>query len=267
MMLNRQDEGRATMTPKTLGAAALAGVLLACGGSGGGVASAPSSPAPGGTHASAHFVFHYTALDTGNIASIAGAVEGEYARILANLGVSSMPLVDVTFHADHAALRAAVGPLVGPIPAFASGLVTSPTQIHMISPNTPAGVPFARAVTNLVHEFAHCVSLRVDPTFANDPRWLWEAVALYEAGQAVDLRSVPYMAAVQPPSFAALDAVSDTRVYDVGYSIAEFIVDRWGTAALPALIAAHGDTAAVLGVALPDFEGEWLAFVTARYAL
>lgn len=137
----------------------------------------------------------------------------------------------------------------------------------MISPNAPSSVPFARAVTNLVHEFAHCASLRVDPAFANEPRWLWEAIALYEAGQSVDLRSVPYMAALQPPSFPALDAVSDTRVYDVGYSIAEFIVDRWGRPALPALIAAHGDTTAVLGVALPAFESEWLAFVRARYSL
>jgi hypothetical protein len=254
------------MRPRAAGAGLLAAALTACGGGGPTPPSSPT-PTPGGTHTTAHFVFHFTALDAANIGSIAGSVEAEYPRILADLGVSTMPVVDVTFYADHAALQSAVGPIVGPIPAFASGLVTSPTQIHMISPNAPAGVPFAQAVTNLVHEFAHCVSLRVDPTFANDPRWLWEAVALYEAGQAVDLGSVPYMAELEPPSFAALDAVSDTRVYDVGYSIGEFIVDRWGTAALPALIAAHGDTAAVLGVALSDFEGEWLAFVRARYAL
>ena len=255
------------MTPKTVGAAALAGVLLACGGGSG--PTPPSSPTstPGGTHTTAHFVFRYTAFDSGNIGVVAGAVEAEYARVLADLGISSMPLVSVTFYADHAALRAGVRPLVGEIPSFASGLVTSSTSIHMISPNAPASVPFDQAVANLVHEFAHCVSLRIDPTFANDPRWLWEAVALYEAGQAVDLRSVPYMAALQPPPFATLNSFDNTRVYDVGYSIAEFIVDRWGAPALPALIAAHGDTAAVLGVALPDFESEWLAFVRARYAL
>jgi hypothetical protein len=178
-----------------------------------------------------------------------------------------MPVVDVTFHADHAALQAAVAPVVGTIPAFATGLLTSPTQIHMISPNAPAGAPVAQGVRNLVHELAHCVSLQIDPTFVNDPRWLWEAVALYEAGQPVDLRTVPYMSALQPPSFAALDAISDTRVYDIGYSIAEFVVDRWGRPALPALVAAHGDTAEVLGVAQPQFESEWLAFVRARYGL
>jgi hypothetical protein len=254
------------MSMRAAGAFLLAAALSACGGGGAATPSSPA-PAPGGTHTSAHFVFLYTALDAASIGSVAATVEAEYPRVLADLGVSTMPVVDVTFHADHAALQAAVGPLVGPIPSFASGLVTSPTQIHMISPNAPTSVPFDRAVTNLVHELAHCVSLQVDPAFANEPRWLWEAVALYEARQAVDLRSVPYMAAHQPPSFAALQAVSDTRVYDVGYSIAEFVVERFGAPALPALIAAHGDTAAVLGVPLPDFESEWFAFVRARYAL
>ena len=31
-----------------------------------------------------------------------------------------------------------------------------------------------------VHEFAHVVSMYVNSTIPNNPRWLWEAVALYE---------------------------------------------------------------------------------------
>lgn len=99
----------AGMRPRAAGAGLLAAALSACGGGGATVPSSPT-PAPGGTHASAHFVFHYTGLDAANIGSIAGSVEAEYARILADVGISSMPLVDVTFHADHAALQAAVGP-------------------------------------------------------------------------------------------------------------------------------------------------------------
>ena len=254
------------MRPRAAAALLLAVVLLACGG-GSPAAPPPPTSAPAGTHSSAHFVFHYTALDSASIGAVADAVEAEHARILADLGVTAMPVVDVTFYADHAALQAGVRALVGQIPAFASGLVTSSTAIHMISPNAPTASPFDRAVRDLVHEFAHCVSLRISPTFANDPRWLWEAVALYEAGQVVDLRTVPYMAALQPPSFASLDTFENTRVYDVGYSIAEFVVEGFGAPALPALVAAHGDTAAVLGVPQAEFESEWFAFVRARYGL
>jgi hypothetical protein len=27
--------------------------------------------------------------------------------------------------------------------------------------------------SGIVHEFAHCVSLHVNPGIANNPRWLW----------------------------------------------------------------------------------------------
>jgi hypothetical protein len=66
---------------------------------------------------------------------------------------------------------------------------------------------------------------------------------------------------------AWLLAAALSHVYDVGYSVAEFIVGGWGRPALPALIAAHGDTQAVLGLALVDFESGWFAFVRARHAL
>src|SRR5688500_14362489 len=119
---------RASTTARAAGSALLALMVAACGG---GAATAPSPTAtrPGGTHVSAHFVFHHAALDAANIAQIAAAAEAEHARIVADLGVSSMPVVDVTFHADQAALQAAVRPIVGAIPSFAGGLVTSPTQI------------------------------------------------------------------------------------------------------------------------------------------
>ena len=52
----------------------------------------------------------------------------------------------------------------------------------------PRGVRSSGMVSHLVHEFAHCVSLQVNPRIANNPRWLWESVAIYESRQSVDLR-------------------------------------------------------------------------------
>jgi hypothetical protein len=231
--------------------------------------AAPSAPSPaasaGGTYASAHFAFQYTSLDAANIGAIAVTLEGQYDRILADLGVERMPIVTVTFYVDHSVMVAATQSVAGFIPASASGLVTSENRIHLMSPNAPAWAPFDRMVSNLVHEFAHCASLRLNPRIANNPRWLWESVAIYESGQAVDLRGVPYMAALAPPPFDSLSGFDNNRVYDVGYSIAEFVVTRWGRPALADLVAANGDTAAVLGVPLPDFQRDWFGFTRQRY--
>jgi len=241
-------------------AAAVALWMCSCGGP----AAMPTSAAAG-TFTSAHFVFNYTALDAANIGEIAAAVEREHARIVADCGLDSVPAVTVTFYTDHAVLEAATRATAGVVPAWASGLITSATQIHLMSPNSPAWAPYSRMLTNLVHEFAHCVSMRLNPRIANNPRWLWETVAIYEAGQTVDLRSISYMTALQPPAFASLDSVENGRVYDIGYSIAEFVVARWGRRGLTDLVSANGDTAAALGIPLSAFERDWFAFARQRY--
>jgi hypothetical protein len=92
-------------------------------------------------------------------------------------------------------------------------------------------------------------------------------VALYEARQFVEPARVPYLAAHQPPSLAELSSFSNTRVYDVGFVIGEFIVARWGSAALPGLVRRLGDTRAVLGISEVEFEREWFSFVRERYGL
>ncbi len=42
---------------------------------------------------------------------------------------------------------------------------------------------------------------------------------------------------------------------------------RWGQRALADLVAANGDTAAVLGISLSDFQRDWFAFTRTRYGL
>jgi hypothetical protein len=246
---------------RPLRAAVLCAALAGCDGG----TTGPSPPADAATYASAHFTFQYTPLDAANIAAIAGAVEREYERILADLGVVSMPRVHVTLYAGHAAMESAARPVVGIVPPGTAGLVTSATQIHLMSPNHPSWAPYERMLSHLVHEFAHCVSLHVNPRIGNNPRWLWESVALYESRQSVDLGTIAYMRALAPPSFAALSRIDDTRVYDVGHSIAEFIVWRWGQRALRDLVVANGDTAGVLGVGLAELERDWFAFARERY--
>ena len=56
-------------------------------------------------------------------------------------------------------------------------------------------------------------------------------------------------------------------VYDIGYLIGEFVVARWGQAALHDLIAVNGDTSAALGLSQPAFEQRWFAFVQNQYGL
>ena len=225
----------------------------------------PTQPAPAfETHTSANFIFRYTPIDAATVAQTAARVEAERARILQDLGVPSMSRVTVTLYPDQASLRAGVAPIVGTIPSFATGLVTGPYDVHIVSPSAQPG-SYDVSVVNIVHEFAHGVTLVANPSFANNPRWLWEAVALYEAGQVVDPRGLAYMTSLQPPALAEMNSFSDLRIYDVGALIGAFIVDTWGREALPRLVGTNGNVAAVLGVDEATFVSRWMAYTRSRY--
>lgn len=217
------------------------------------------------TLTSTHFVFHHSDLDTPTIASTAEAIEAEYGRVVADLDAGTMPTVHVTFHPDHGSLQDATRGVAGTIPPWASGLVIAVDQIHMMSFGLPSWGPHSQRIRELTHEFAHAVSMRINPNVANLPRWLWESVAIYEARQFVDPRTIPYLMNLQPPAIAELNAFDNIKIYDVGYLIAEFIVSRGGQPALRALIVNRGDTAATLGLSPADFDTAWFAFARSRY--
>lgn len=224
----------------------------------------PTGPTPL-RYESANFTFHYGAMDTATIAQTALVVEAERSRIVADLGGTEPPRVSVWLYSDHGDLERALNPLIGPIPSWASGAAPRRDQIHMMSPNAAGYGSYTTMVVNLVHEFVHCVLLTINATIGNNPRWLWESVAVYESGQFRDPRALTFMAGPTPPTLASLDSFDSTRIYEVGYTIGEFIVSRFGKTALRSLIANNGDVQDALGIPPVQFEADWFAFVRQRY--
>lgn len=229
-------------------------MLAACGGG----TTAPSLPPSFAAYSSPHFVIRYVGIDEAAIAAAAAAIEAEYGRILADLGVASMPVVTVTLYPDRDSFVAAVGSRAGYIPQFATGLVTGVDEIHLV----PGGTAVA---SRIIHEFAHCVSIRANPSIPNNPRWLWETIAIYESEEAPRAQGITVVTGPAPPALARLNAIDDTTIYDVGFLLGDFIVTTFGRPALRDLLAHNGDIAAVLGMAEAVFEEQWVAFVRRRY--
>ena len=89
--------------------------------------------------------------------------------------------------------------------------MTGPTVLRVLA------VP--SVARNATHEMSHAISLSVNATFGNRPRWLWESVALFENDEFVDPRSIAYLAQGRFPTLAELDADPNAsrQVYEVGY--------------------------------------------------
>jgi hypothetical protein len=103
--------------------------------------------------------------------------------------------------------------------------------------------------------------------FGNNPRWLWEAVALYENDERVDPRTLDYVVRGNFPTLQQLsvDINSGTQVYQLGFLLGEFIVTEYGRPALLRLIETNADLRGVLGLSDSEFEAAFQSYVRQRY--
>ena len=192
------------------------------------------------------------------VREIADLLESEFPRVTADLGVTGVRPVRVMVWQDASSFGDEMLRHLGGRYA-SSGYVTGPDELRVL---VVPGV-----ARNAAHEFCHVASLWLNPTFGNNPRWLWESVALYESGERVDPRSLPYLLRGEFPTLAALNADPNAsrQVYELGYLLGELVVARFGREGLLRMIQSNGDTAGSLGLATAAFEAEWRAFVRARY--
>ena len=206
----------------------------------------------------AHFrVFAGSTPETSWRAAVA-RLEAEYPRIIQELALTGVPTVTVRIWQDESTYFTELTRYFG-VRYQATGYITGPTELRLLA--TP------QLALNVVHEFAHAASMAVNPRIANNPRWFWETVALYENGEFVDPRSVDYLVRGSFPTLQQLnvDPNGGTQIYQLGYVLGEFIVSRWGRAAFLCLIETNADLPAVLGVSPAEFEAAWQSYVRQRY--
>jgi hypothetical protein len=206
----------------------------------------------------AHFIFYAdNNFDPFTLQSVKAKLEAEHALIIEHLQPANMTKVKVALWSDAEAFGEAQN---NRFPG-SSGYVVSKNEIRILYSGTHTG-------QIAVHEFVHAVTLFVDDDFANNPRWLWEAIAIYEADDFIEPSTIPYLVNGNFPSLPELNGdfnKGNQQIYQVGYTLGEFIVSRWGYGNLRTLITNHGNIENALGITTADFETQWREFVTTKY--
>lgn len=93
------------------------------------------------------------------------------------------------------------------------------------------------------------------------PHWFWEAICTYEAEE--DNRLSVYYGMWHKPTLKSLN--TSNQIYYVGYTIIEYIVEKYGKEKIPALITSYMDTENVLEISAEEFEKGWHRFVEENY--
>ena len=206
-----------------------------------------------------HFEYYFDGPEQSQIQSVINALERNYDRIVTDLEAIGMPVVRAKIWSDESAFYAAMDDDLGRIFSGAKGYVMGADELRLLLTN--------RAPVNAVHEFVHCVSLHLNDTIANNPRWLWETVAQYMCQDFVHPNSLRYMVEGNYPTIDALNSSysSNQDIYEVGYVLGEYIVENWGIASLRNLILQNGDIEAVLGISVHDLEVGWYEWLEIKY--
>ena len=145
------------------------------------------------------------------MADIATALESRYGRVTSDLATGEVARITVEVWSDEASFLAEMERFFGRR-YNANGYVTGPTVLRVLA------VP--SVARNATHEMSHAISLSVNPTFGNRPRWLWESVALFENDEFVDPRSISYLAQGRFPTLGATP--TPTRAGSLGGRIPDW---------------------------------------------
>lgn len=228
--------------------------------------SAPPAAHGSGEVRSDHFVISYRDIPEEEARHVANTLESHRPRLLKGLGVTNHPPVTVYLHPTQRDFDRATGW------KGSKGTSAGPRAIHL---------SWRRANDKVaIHEFVHTLQLNrlidygqkqgwseeeFEKRFAEQyPRWLWESVSIYLANERVGMSTFATLRrAPQLESFTR----ENNDIYLVGYTIGEYVVERWGEQKLAELVGAFGDVHGVLGVSVEEFEKGWHDFVHQRYKL
>jgi hypothetical protein len=212
----------------------------------------------------AHFrVLADRAIPT-TLQAIADALEAAYPRVTADLRTGELAAISAHVWTDEASFNAAMRSNLGVVWQGTRGYVFAPNNVAVLAVASAGAI--AQTAT---HEFIHVATLAVNPSISNNPRWLWETVALYENREFVHPATLAYMRAGQLPTLAALNAsFNDSRqIYEVGCVLGEFIVANWGLDGMVRLVKTNGNLPDTLGLSVAEFETRWYAFLKAQYGV
>jgi hypothetical protein len=202
----------------------------------------------------------YDVLDQSVTGPVEVKITDNVERICNDMGVQQPSNYTIRIWGSNTSYLAYQKSLWGTSFPGSTGYVMGPREMGLLNVTGLA--------ENAEHEFAHSMSLIVNSSISNNPRWFWETVAIYESGEFRDPTTISYLINDNFPTIQQLDNGFNTgsrQIYEVGYLIGEFIVEKWGSDKLVEMIKKNGNTQSVFGLSQVEFGTQWAEFVKEKY--
>jgi hypothetical protein len=208
--------------------------------------------------ATRHFVFLYSSIDSVTVFLVAERLEASYKKIVTNLKVMNMPVTVVRIYPSITSFHQGINFPNAPDNVLATAF--GKNDFRMASPNIK-GLDSQMLIKGVTHEFTHCVHLNIDYS-PNNPRWLWEGVAMFESDWFFDPGEIDV---IKNRNFPSLSALNNGMEYMLGFVIIEAIKDIWGFDTVIRLIKQRGNTQAVMKLNPKEFEARIYDHIYNKY--
>ncbi|WJS96068.1 DUF6055 domain-containing protein [Flavobacterium johnsoniae] len=227
---------------------------------------------------SEHFIVSYSGIYKSEAEKVSKHLEDNYATIRENLKDVEHDIIKVFIYGSQFKFMNATG-----LKEKAKGTSRGPNEFHFIYTNWFNSIFPDDPLKTALHEFTHCIQLNIlidkaketiitqdrltfekefDKTFSAEyPRWLWESISIFEAGE-VNSISVKY---AKSKNLTLEELNKSNQIYNIGYTIIEYLTQKWGKDILPKLIASFGNIQKTLNVTPEEFEKGWIAFLNEKY--
>ncbi len=206
-----------------------------------------------------HFTFLYSEIDSISVGHIASRLERSYHKILGDFKIEKIPMTTVRIYPNVKSFHQGIN--FPNAPDYVLATAFGKDDFRMPSPNSVGAEDSLNLIKYVAHEFTHCVHLNIDYA-PNNPSWLWEGVANFEADWFFDPKEIDVIKNKQFPPFATLNNGMD---YMLGYVIIEAIKNIWGFDAVINLIKKRGNTLAVLKINQAQFEEKIYDHIYKKY--
>jgi hypothetical protein len=206
-----------------------------------------------------HFTFLYSDKDSLSVDQISDRLEKSYHKILDDFKMKEIPVTTVRIYPSVRLFHEGINFPDAPPSVLATAF--GKNDIRMPSPGSVSAADSLTMLQNITHEFVHCVHLNIDYA-PNNPRWLWEGIAMFEADWFIDPNGIEI---IKNKTFSPFAELGNGLEYELGYVIIDAIKDIWGFDAVIDLIKTRGDVQAVLQLGQQKFEQRVYEHIDKKY--
>lgn len=202
----------------------------------------------------------YGTLSADIIPVISNHLEINYSRILDDFNIANLPTITVKIWKDNEEYLEAQEKSIGQRYPGSTGYV-SRGELRLLDIGS-------KTKNVALHEFVHHASFVLNPTIGNNPRWLWEAIAIYQSNNPeFNPNNLQHMYKLGFPSLIELNQSfnESTNIYNIGFTLVEYINVNWGFGAVIKLIKTNGDFYASLKITEKEFEKGWHDYLRRNY--